>query len=92
MITFGTAQLTQLPARLRCVGAHSLEAFDKKSPMHQAWVRAPPSPFASPIVRLKLAASLLSTLLQALLTNVAILSKTNARSAFLTALPRIVLT
>ena len=44
-------------------------------PLHQGRVQAPPTSLVSPIAHLKLVANLLDTLLQALLTNVAILSK-----------------
>ena len=54
-------------------------------------MRTLPNPFASLIVYLKLVASLLGTLLQTLLTNIAILPRENALSAFLTALPHNVL-
>ena len=45
----------------------------KRSPLHEAWMRAPPTPFVSPVVHLRLVATLLGTLFKALVTNIAIL-------------------
>ena len=45
----------------------------KRSHLHQGWVRAPPTPLASPVVHLKLVATLLGALLKALLATIAIL-------------------
>ena len=61
----------------------------KRSHLHQGWVRAPPTPFASPVVHLKVVASLLGAFLKALLANIAILFR-NALSALLASLPLIV--
>ena len=38
--------------------------------LHQGWVRAPRTPLGSPMAHIELVASLLDTLLEALLTNV----------------------